>query len=360
MRGLFSLARRALLAALILAPLSASSEIAARLHQDTGDLFVSGLSDDTRTLLVSDDSLTHLQVDGLGAARGMLLTLEDVDGHLRIVPRFELQSGTAYVLSLDLAGQTHRFNILAPAPDVTIPTLIAFTPSQAVIPENTLRVYLHFSEPMARGQLRDVVRLFEGDGTEVVSPFLTLGPELWDNSQTRVTLLFDPGRIKQGVGPNAEVGPPLEEGRTYRLVVSGEMESALGNILGQEVSVSFRVGPAERRPIDPADWQVLAPPAASPAPLTIAFDRILDSAAVARLLVLRDPFGDVVPGFVETDGGGWSITPEEPWDLGTYSLVIDPALEDVSGNRPSIAFDAEAGSIGRDEATIILPINITR
>ena len=35
----------------------------------------------------------------------------------------------------------------------------------------------------------------------------------------RLTLLFHPGRVKRGVGPNEALGPPLRSGETFRLVV---------------------------------------------------------------------------------------------------------------------------------------------
>lgn len=358
MRGLSSIVRRALLAALIIAPVPAAAEVVTMIDGETGLVSVSGLGVDERAQLLRETDRLQLRVAGLESARSMLVSLSETDSDLVVTPRFPLQPGTDYVLSLRMGTETHRFDVALDVPDAPVPTLVGFAPSQSIIPANTLRLYLQFSEPMARGQVRELVSLLRSDGSAVPSPFLTLGPELWDPTQTRVTLLFDPGRLKQGVGPNAEVGPPLEEGETYRLIVSGVMESALGAQLGEDVQVTLRVGPPELRAIDPTLWQVLAPPSGSQAPLTVAFDRILDRGATQRLLILQDPAGHRVQGTIESDGGGWSLMPETPWTPGTYTLIVDVALEDVAGNRPGAPFDAEAGTIGVEDRPVRVPIDI--
>lgn len=285
---------------------------------------------------------------GASSGRGTPFEASESSGALVITPRFALRLGTNYELTLD--GEA--LPLVLPVPNAPTPKLVGVSPSQGVIPANTLRIYLQFSEPMARGHIRDAVTLLRADGSEVPSPFLKLGPELWDGSQTRVTLLFDPGRIKEGVGPNAAVGAPLVAGETYRLVVGDAMRSAAGKTLSSDVAVSFRVGAAVRTPIDPSAWQIPTPPAGTQAPLTVAFDRIIDTGVVRRLVTLRDADGHQVQGHIETDGGGWSLTPERPWNPGDYTFVIDPELEDISGNTPGVPFDAQAGTIGTTQTAI--------
>ncbi len=349
-----SLVRQALLAVLMASPTVVVAETAARYEAATGSVHVTGLEHTHRAKLLASPDLITLRVAGAASTRGTPFRASETPDAVVITPRFALRQGADYELDLD--GLTLR--IALPAPNAPRPELVGASPSQGVIPANTLRMYLHFSEPMAVGQIRDAVRLLRADGSEVFSPFLTLGPELWDRSQTRVTLLFDPGRIKQGVGPNTSVGAPLVARERYRLLVSGAMESAAGTALGSEVAVAFRVGPAERRPIDPASWQILKPPAGTLVPLTLAFDRIIDTGAVRRLVSLYDALGRKVKGRIETDGGGWSLTPEQPWLSGNYSLVIDPELEDISGNTPGVPFDAAAGTIGTAQDAVRLQITI--
>lgn len=352
------LVRQAILAALTLLPLSAVAEVTARFDRVAGTVLIDGLEPHERARVLADPALLRLQVTGLQARRGMPVSVAEADAAVVVKPRFALRAGTDYTLIIEDEGKSRILVISVPAPKAPKPTVIAFAPSQSVIPANTLRLYLEFSTPMARGQVRRAISLWRGDGTKVESPFLALGPELWDRSQTRVTLLLDPGRIKQGVGPNLERGAPLEPGETYRLVVSDEMESAAGVPLGTVAEVVFRVGPAERRAITPETWQVLSPPAGSQAPLTVAFDRIIDSGTSRRLLQVQDANGQMVRGQIVTDGGGWSLTPEHPWRSGTFRLVVDPQLEDVSGNTPAAAFDARAGAIGAEKAPVVLTLDI--
>ncbi|MEM7258825.1 MAG: Ig-like domain-containing protein, partial [Pseudomonadota bacterium] len=210
----------------------------------------------------------------------------------------------------------------------------------------------------AVGQLKTSLLLINQAGEPVENPFLSLETELWNKAQKRVTLLFDPGRIKRGVGPNGEAGSPLKDGERYRLKISGAMSSAQGVTLGHDISLTFRVGPAERRRIDPQDWQIEVPESHTSRPISVMFDRIMDSAIVNRLLSLQDSNGNIVVGHSEGDGGGWSLTPDIPWKSGTYFLKISPDIEDVSGNTIRAPLDAMLGPTENSGDSLLLPIVI--
>lgn len=361
MRSLKHTVRRGFLAAVLalgVLPQVANAESTASFDEATGAITVEGLKQVDRAELLFDPARVILQVQGLDATRGMPVTVAEDEAAIHISPHFALRAGTDYVLKLDLHDIVQSFDVSLPALDAPIPQLTGFTPSQAVIPANTLRLYLTFSEPMSRGALRDAVTLLSSNGAEVPNPFLTLAPELWDTTQTRATLLFDPGRIKQGVGPNVSHGAPLAAGESYRLVIDASMRSAEGVSLGQDVRIAFRVGPSEHRPIEPTAWQILPPEPGTHRPLSLAFDRIMDSGAVRRLISVRRPDGQLVRGVVETDGGGWSLLPDQPWNNGTYTITVDPELEDVSGNAVGQAFDAQTGTIGVQQNAVTLDVRI--
>lgn len=346
--------RRALLAAFLLPPLPAFAEIVARLDEATGAVVVTGLTLQDMSATITDADAVRLRLENSPSARGMLATFSQEGEELIVTPRFALKAGAGY--ELKIAGETLR--IALPAPEATQPRLVSFAPSQAVIPANTLRLYLHFSEPMARGQLREMVSLVTADGATVANPFLSLEAELWDPSQTRATLLLDPGRIKQGVGPNVAGGAPLQEGQSYRLTVSTEMRSAAGIPLGRPMSLAFRAGPPERRVIDPEVWEILSPDMGSHAPLSLAFDRIMDGGAVLRLITLQGPDGLPIKGEIASDGGGWSLMPDHPWEAGNYNLIVDPELEDIAGNTIGAPFDASPGTIDTQTEPVILTFEI--
>ena len=71
---------------------------------------------------------------------------------------------------------------------------------------------------MAAGDAYEHVKLLKANGEVVTRAFLEIGEELWDGSGQRITLLFDPGRVKKGLSPRLQFGPVLEAGQTYRLV----------------------------------------------------------------------------------------------------------------------------------------------
>lgn len=347
--------RRALLAALSLFPIQTWAEVSAQLDHATGSVVVTGLGRDAVAAALANPDTLRLRVEDSPSERGMLLTLKPDGYALRVMPRFSLLPGRRY--ALEFMGEKHL--VALPAPKPATPRLTRFAPSQAVIPANTLRLYIQFSEPMARGQLRESVSLVMDDGTSIISPFLTLEQELWNPTQTRATLMLDPGRIKQGVGPNVSDGAPLQDGKSYRLTIAEDMRSAEGVPLGEPASVIIRVGPPERRAIVPDEWEVQPPMARGQAPLNITFDRIMDSRAVLRLIELRGPEGDRVTGRVTTDGGGWSLIPTQPWRAGRYSLTVDPDLEDVAGNTIGVPFDAAPGAMGSKIEPVILTFEVS-
>ena len=87
------------------------------------------------------------------------------------------------------------------------------------------------------------------------------GEELWDPNFQRLTMTFDPGRIKRGLTSNEKIGPPIAEGKRYTLVIDRDWPDARGVPMVEGFRKSFRGGPAERNPPDPKQWRVTAPKA---------------------------------------------------------------------------------------------------
>jgi len=72
--------------------------------------------------------------------------------------------------------------------------------------------------------------------------------ELWDPSFRRLTLTFDPGRIKRGLTSNQTIGPPITEGRHYWLVIDREWPDARGVEMVEGFTKNFVGGPPDRTP----------------------------------------------------------------------------------------------------------------
>src|ERR1700691_3502495 len=132
-------------------------------------------------------------------------------------------------------------------------------PTTDILPSNTLKLYIYFSAAMRRGEAWQHIRLLDSQGVLVKLPFLEIDQELWDPANTRLTVLFDPGRIKRGLLPLRESGPNLEEGKRYTLVIGHEWLDANGTPLAADFAKPFRVVEAERTPVDPAHWRISPP-----------------------------------------------------------------------------------------------------
>jgi hypothetical protein len=229
--------------------------------------------------------------------------------------------------------------------------VVAIYPSSAALPENLLRFYVQFSAPMSQGSSYGYVRLRDELGAEMERPFLELPQELWSPDGTRLTLLFEPGRVKRGLVPRAEQGPILAAGRTYTLTVDGKWPDADGRPLKDSFRKTFRAIEAEAGQPDPHDWKVVPPTAASRQPLEVRFPKPLDHAMLERVLRVfqqengRDPAKTrtEIAGTVRVadDESRWSFEPCDRWSSGRYALVVSTTLEDRAGNSIGRPFEVD-------------------
>ena len=150
---------------------------------------------------------------------------------VRVTPRFGFDPGRPYRVSFDpdalpagvtASGPGRSLRALEvvvaalPADDAPSTTAVAGVyPTAQRLPENVLRMYIRFSAPMGREGGADYVRLLDATGQVVEDPFLPLDLALWNQDRTRYALFFDPGRVKQGILPNQEMGRAISEGQTY-------------------------------------------------------------------------------------------------------------------------------------------------
>ncbi|MCE9526527.1 MAG: Ig-like domain-containing protein [Planctomycetales bacterium] len=255
---------------------------------------------------LKDDSLSQLLavyvlekgVEKLSADQPSLLGEHKVDeDSLRFTPRFSLLAGNRYRAVLQpevLEGKKAdsknavTLDIVIAAPKRTEATVVTqIYPSSNKLPENQLRFYLHFSQPMSKGEAYTHLKLRRKDGQAVELPFLELGEELWDASGKRLTLLIDPGRIKRGLKPREDVGPVLEAGQTYTLVVDASWKDAVREPLKTGFSKKFVVDKPVEVGIDTAAWKLEPPTANTKQPLVVKFPRPLDHALLQRTISHR-------------------------------------------------------------------------
>ena len=281
-----------------------------------------------------------------------------LQGRLRFRPRYNVDAGVAYRAVFDAArlpaGLTASGHELPASPftlEITLPqaepttatSLVAVYPTSDELPENQLKFYLHFSGPMSRGQAYRHITLLTDKAEVIEDPFLELGEELWDRSGTRFTLFFDPGRIKRGLKPREDLGPALEEGKDYVLVVDRRWLDAQGFPLVAELRKSIKVVAPDNEPPNEKKWRLQPPAAGQRAPLAVLFPEPLDRALLERMIWVVDVQEEMVAGQVQIDQQEtrWQFTPARPWRKGNYRLIADTALEDRAGNSLGRPFEVD-------------------
>lgn len=289
----------------------------------------------------------ELKIFAAGSSSGMPAILGKSHFENRVLiftPRFALQPGMKYRAVYREAGKETMDDFEIPKPDASTPASVLHVfPTTPRWPENQLKFYIQFSAPMSRGEAYRRLHLLDAAGAEVSLPFLELDQELWDRAGKRLTVLFDPGRVKTGLVPNLEAGLPLRAGRAYTLVIDREWLDAEGNPLAAILRKPIEVGPADRESPLLSKWRVAPPPAASTQPLTVDFPEPLDRALLDRTIEVIGPSGRPIAGevTVEREETRWLLTPREAWQPGDYTLMVGTTLEDLAGNSILKPFEVD-------------------
>lgn len=269
---------------------------------------------------------------------------------ITFTPQFPFSQHLAYRAELKLpASMSSKEKKIS---SIWIPEVRTLTPITEVtqiyptsndLPENLLKFYLTFSNPMSGGHVYDHIHLFNESMNEVELPFLELGEELWDDTMERLTLFIDPGRIKRGVKPLEEIGPSLQNGKKFRLVIDQDWKDASGRKLKRSFTKEFTVTKPDRQAIDTNNWEIIPPKSQSENDLIIKFGEPLDYALSRRLIVFHSPEGNWVEG---TSRLGVNETelhfkPKSKWQKGKHSIRIQTILEDLAGNNVGKSFEVD-------------------
>ena len=283
-------------------------------------------------------------VEGVAGAPAVL-GMSRVEGEDTVfAPRFGLTAGVKYRVVFRGPGGVVERVVDGPEREQKAATrVVQVYPSRSVVPENLLKLYLHFSSPMSRGEAYQRVRLEEEGKGVVESPFLELEQELWDREGKRLTLLFDPGRVKRDLKPHREAGAPLRDGGRYTLVVDRRWRDAEGGELIEEFRKEFRAGPADREPVDLKKWVIRAPRAGTRGAIEVEFGEPLDRALVERVVWVASSRGERLDGRVEVDREEmrWRFWPQDAWEAGSYWVRVEKILEDLAGNTVGKRFEVD-------------------
>jgi hypothetical protein len=270
------------------------------------------------------------------------------DSVLVFTPRYPLQPGLTYraVFRPDGEGGSGGDSAAFAIPKAATgpPTAVEQVyPTADTLPENLLKFYVHFSAAMSRGEAYRRVALLDEAGTRIEFPFLELDQELWDPEGKRLTLLFDPGRVKRDLLPNIEVGSPLREGGSYTLVIDRDWPDAKGRPLKEGFRKSFAASAPDHETPSETTWRLVAPKAGTADPLTVRFPEPMDQALLVRVMDVTTPEGKKIRGsiLVDEQETRWRFRPDAPWQAGDYLIDAATVLEDLAGNTLVRPFEVD-------------------
>lgn len=257
--------------------------------------------------------------------------------YLVFKPYFPFENGMDYIVRTKGADNVYAYQALqiGRSKKLEAPKVTNIYPSASQLPENLLRFYIYFNVPMKKGQALKHIKLVDAKGNIDNHAFMEFKQELWSSDGKRLTLLFDPGRIKRGVSTNLLSGAALLEGKQYKLNILGTWQAVDGQELTITVTKEIEVVAAYRQPIILNNWKIASPRANVYDTLTLQFDRIMDHALVQSMINIVDMEDKPITGYWEILDKEQSIQffPEKKWKKGKYRIILDGRLEDVAGNN---------------------------
>jgi len=320
-------------------------------------LLLSGLSIQINSL---DGNPANIEAVATGAPAGSRLSLHRFIGEtpgdemfsrierggniLRLTPTFSLSPDERYLLRLiSKEGKilaTRKVQI--PGADKKRPKVLSVLPACRTVPANLLKFYIEFDQPMREGKsVFDHIAILDDQKKAVKSPWRR--QEIWSEDTKRLTLWIHPGRVKQGVNLREELGPVLQRGKKYTLVISKDLQSQAGNNPVNDYRIGFETSEEHRQKIHPEKWKLRLPKTGSMASLEIQTLRALDPYLVRRHVEIFGLAGTKIETTLAWDKEQetFLFTPIEKWQSGNFRIEISKYLEDLAGNTPVRVFDTD-------------------
>lgn len=273
------------------------------------------------------------------------------EGLITFSPTYPFLESTQYYARLDLADLTysevdklvtgHSFTITKDKTPVTFVEEVYPTTNQ--IPRNLLKFYVRFSGSMTEGQMLEHLKILDDKGEVVEYAFLEIPQELWDVNRQRLTILFDPGRIKRGMELLNEVGAPFKIGKEYTLQIDKAWKDGQQRSLTQGFEKTFTIVEDDRTKPDRSNWTISVPLAESKEPLELHFNEPMDYALLNRVIIVLDDQKNHLSGKINLtqEESVWKFIPDNFWKAGSYTLQIKTILEDIAGNNLNAVFDVD-------------------
>ncbi|MFP2994845.1 Ig-like domain-containing protein [Spongiivirga sp. MCCC 1A20706] len=261
------------------------------------------------------------------------------NGNISFTPIVPFSSGKEYVLyKEDQLISTFIIDTFSNESN----KLLALYPATERVPENLLKIYLVFSQPMEEvGSALDHITVKNTTTNKEVDIFLDLQTELWNKEHTGLTLWLDPGRIKTGLVPNKQKGLPILKGNSYEVYIDKNWKAANGMPLDRNYTRRFIVGDRDTQKPDWNSWKLILPEANTQEPVVIKLNETLDAMLLQESFAFFNSQDVLIKGqyAISHDKNELIFTPDENWISGGYFIEIASKLEDLAGNNLNHLFD---------------------
>lgn len=247
-----------------------------------------------------------------------------------------------------------------PWPDASVKAEVLHVyPSADTLPENLLKFYIQFSLPMQEGNELDHIILIKDGKDTVKNAFLDFQLGLWSNDRKTLTVWFDPGRIKRDLQPNKLLGPPLEKGHHYQLIIGKGWDTGEGVAIQSSFEKKFVTTTRDNESPNMMKWKIFSPATLSKDPLTVEFEEPMNY-DWGGCFNVYDSSGNYIFGRVEIGRNEKSLLfyPDKRWASGLHNINVCPQIEDVAGNNFDHLFDNDLAQPRSAKVMLARPFTI--
>ncbi|GAA5033056.1 hypothetical protein GCM10011506_22670 [Marivirga lumbricoides] len=304
------------------------------------DFYLEWKGEEATSIVISEQEIPHLNVRLLGKAQKIAGSVI-IDTNTCFTPYFPFSIGTTYQV---FNGQKLLFTF-SPDREIKAPEVQRVYPLAELLPENFLKFYIQFDQPMASGHVYKYLQLLE-EGKPIENALIPLQPELWNADRTLLTVWIDPGRVKRDLGPNKKFGAVLKAGNTYHLQVNKGLKAANGSTLNQEFVKAFKVIKRDEEIPGIRNWIIHAPEKETTNPVKIDIKEPMDYSTQHFMEILNN--GEKISGkYTFVSDTSIHFKPENVWSDGSYVLRVASKAEDLAGNNFNRPFDRDLEKLSK-------------
>jgi len=276
---------------------------------------------------------THPNIGSIPEILGTIITDEE---HAVFTPLIPFTKDTPYTLLLN----NESFTFILPEVDKPTFQVINIYPSIPEVPANILKWYIRFSQAVNPIKIYNHITFLDKEGNPIDRSILNLGAPLLSQDGTLLTVWIEPGRQKQLLGPNLELGGVFAPHKAYSLQIA----NTLKNKNGQSITLSqihhFSTVSSDRTKPSLETWEIQETLLNTMQPLRIKTYDQLDYGSLLDALTIQYK-GEIVEGTLEWNSKEniISFNPSNNWQKGSYTINVKETLEDLAGNNLTRLFD---------------------